>query len=567
MRPTSHLSLLTDGPVPLFTEENMPGVSTTVQCIVNLLAQYFVIYTALAILRSFLQFTGKGETVTKVVEKTCGTVIYAPMLCVLFLGTRMRAIQLSGGNTEEYDLPQDFVQNSMQVATWAVLAQVILVLIVPIFTGETEVPVDKEGNVDVSKLAKKLNKPVFYSLITLRYLAMLSLYIGFSVVIFGVITMKAPSDLWKDGAPAVSPAVSATINLTIQFFAIQLLLAITQTTIQAQGSNSSLATIEQSLKMAVNTVNMAPMLCILFIGARMRALQIDPKYGSPQPWAQTCFYLCCYSVLIQAILVIAMPMMSKCSVELGKTEGDFKFVGLHGPTSMFVTFVRYCALFALYGGFTAVMCSVFLIKNPNGPTPAVSPALTSVMNLCVQYFIVYLIIFVAQTAKQMLPNIEDNASRVIHVMESALKTVMFAPMLSILFVATRMRSLQLTKAADGTIPQGAGPQAWAQDCMFLATWAVLIQIILVVMLSIFYPIEMDEDGNVKAPKNAYPGIGIVVTILRYLCMVAMFGGVAVNVVAIFSMTPETLPPYGKTDHFIPHTPMPAPPTPPTAAFF
>ena len=49
------------------------------------------------------------------------------------------------------------------------------------------------------------------------------------------------------------------------------------------------------------------MLAILFIGARMRALQIDPKTGNPQPWAQNCFYLCAYSVLIQLVLVFAVP--------------------------------------------------------------------------------------------------------------------------------------------------------------------------------------------------------------------------------------------------------------------
>ena len=43
-------------------------------------------------------------------------------------------------------------------------------------------------------------------------------------------------------------------------------------------------------------MSFAPMLCVLFIGARMRALQIDPVNGNPQKWAQTCFYICAYSV-------------------------------------------------------------------------------------------------------------------------------------------------------------------------------------------------------------------------------------------------------------------------------
>ena len=40
--------------------------------------------------------------------------------------------------------------------------------------------------------------------------------------------------------------------------------------------------VEVVTKLAATTVNVAPMLGILFIGARMLALQIDPKHGNPQ---------------------------------------------------------------------------------------------------------------------------------------------------------------------------------------------------------------------------------------------------------------------------------------------
>merc|ERR1719258_958539 len=48
--------------------------------------------------------------------------------------------------------------------------------------------------------------------------------------------------------------------------------------------------------------------------------------------------------------------------------------------------------------------------------------------------------------------------------ESAKSTVQFAPMLCILFVATRMRALQMTQN------RGA-PQGWVQDGMYLASWS------------------------------------------------------------------------------------------------
>eukprot|EP00397_Hematodinium_sp_SG-2012_P027888 GEMP01029334.1.p1 GENE.GEMP01029334.1~~GEMP01029334.1.p1 ORF type:complete len:471 (+),score=103.81 GEMP01029334.1:135-1547(+) len=469
----------------------MPAVSTTAQCIVNLLIQYFVIYTALAILRNFRDFTNTGGGALKVIESTRSTVAYAPMLCVLFLATRMRAIQLTAGNTEQYGLPQDWCQTSMQVATWSVLAQVILVLLVPAMTGESEVPTDEEGNLDIKKLQTKIDKSALALLSFFRYIAMGSLYVGFSAVIYAVITMEAPKEVLRGGTPPVAPAVAATINLCIQFFTIYLALTVVRMYIQYAGSSASLSKLESSLSLSGTTVNMAPMLCILFIGARMRALQLDAKFGSPQPWAQNAFFVCVYSVMIQAILCVAMPLLSpSCTVERGATEGDIKFRGLEGPMAPILTLVRYGAILGLYGGFTVVMCSVFLIKAKTGPTPGVSPALTCVMNLCIQYFLVYLCLFIAQTTKQMIPNLTDGASFVIQMMDSALKTVLFAPMLAILFVIVRMRSLQLTMAADGTVPAGAGPQLWAQECMFLSTWALLLQILLVVVLSFFYPVEV-----------------------------------------------------------------------------
>merc|ERR1719165_59125 len=115
----------------------MPKVSPTLQCVISLALQYFVVYTALALFRTMNEFTdGAFMGLQKVMEVACTTVTYAPMLSVLFLGTRMRAIQLTQGETEKYKLPQPWVQMAMFSTIYAVLAQVILVLIIPVFTGE-----------------------------------------------------------------------------------------------------------------------------------------------------------------------------------------------------------------------------------------------------------------------------------------------------------------------------------------------------------------------------------------------------------------------------------------------
>ena len=92
------------------------------------------------------------------------------------------------------------------------------------------------------------------------------------------------------------------------------------------------------------------MLCVLFIGARMRALQIDPKNGSPQPWAQKCFFMCTASVLVQASLAILLPFITGGEPKRGACEGDVSFPMENRMLGAVMEAVRYACLLALYGG-------------------------------------------------------------------------------------------------------------------------------------------------------------------------------------------------------------------------
>jgi hypothetical protein len=571
----------TGKPTPMFTEDTMPAVAPTLQCVISLTIQYFLIYTALAVTRTLAQFTGGGSgggffALMKILEAAATTVTYAPMLSVLFLGVRMRAIQLSQGQTEKYQLPQPWVQQSMYVATYCVLAQVILVLIAPIFSGEAGVKCDSEGNLDLSSVKPSMITSIVNAV---RYVVMLALYISIICVCVGAYMMEAPKEIWgEDGGPPVSPAVACTMNLTWQFFAVYLGVALSRTMVQVSGPSPFLTKIIGVFTMAKLTVNFAPMLCILFIGARMRALQMDPKNGNPQLWAQRCFYLCTYSVMIQALLCIFVPLLiPDCVCKQGSSEGDVTFESPNQTINVVLNATRYFLLLSLYVGFTAVMVSVFIIEHPTDVslTPPISPAMQCVMNLTVQYFTVYLLLFIAITVKQFAGGGKQETGQfdlfgfIIGVLDAGRHTVMFAPMLSMLFIGARMRALQLTKATDGTIPPSAGPQPWAQQAMFLATWSVMVQLIMAMVVPIATGTgkpEMDEDGNVKTPAGANKIVGIICDIIKYLCLISMYGGACVIVYAVYTMTPESLPPYCEDSTLIPGVTVPNPPTPPTPGF-
>merc|ERR1719253_1015265 len=65
---------------------------------------------------------------------------------------------------------------------------------------------------------------------------------------------------------------------------------------------------ERTLWIWETTVDLAPMLCILFIGAWMRALQIDTPEGKPQWWAEYAVYAAVSGVIVQSAAVILMKV-------------------------------------------------------------------------------------------------------------------------------------------------------------------------------------------------------------------------------------------------------------------
>jgi len=422
----------------------------------------------------------------------------------------------------------------MQMCAWSVVIQTLMVLFMPILTG-SKAKVEEDGTPSFEAEGN-----TGYVMTFIRYACMAAMYGGFTTVCAGAIAMRSPPDGPFGGVdPPVSPAVQCTMNLTAQYFTVYLGIALLQTYHNFNAKTPMSEKLAGVLQMGVNTVNFAPMLAILFIGARMRALQLDPV-GNPQPWAQNCFYICTYAVLVQLVAVITVPLLLSGKVAKGTTEGDVTFE-MENPTMLMVmNVVRFAAMFALYGGFTAVIYSVCVIKAPSGPTPPVSPTMQCVMNLTVQYFFVYLMLWLFVTIKQFTsgPQFEGFLNIAIPTLDSAKATVQFCPMLSILFVGLRMRALQITD-------QKGQPQGWAQEAMFLCTYAVMIQVFMVLLLPLFTrsaPV-MDEDGNIKPQ-----GTGIMAWILvalRYLCFAMVYGGVSTVIYALFVITVETADGSGK----------------------
>merc|ERR550537_1415021 len=186
---------------------------------------------------------------------------------------------------------------------------------------------------------------------------------------------------------------------------------------------------------------------------------MDPAHGNPQAWAQTWVFVCTYAVLAQTILSLAIPLVLQGEVRVGKTEGDMEYTVENKLLGAILTVARYAIMVCIYVGFSAVIYSIFTIEHPNGPeyTIPISVTMQCVINLTFQFFFVYIWIWAAITVKEFTGY---EWTLMTQTMENCKGVVMFCPMLSILFVGTRMYALQITDSKGS-------PQGWCQDGMYM----------------------------------------------------------------------------------------------------
>merc|ERR1719454_397794 len=513
------------------------------KCVISLTIQYMLVYTALALCRTAADVFGvkyENLPIQDILKTATFTVSFAPMLAVLFLGCRMRVTWLTQGKGN----PPEYVQVAMYCATYAVLAMTLVVCVIPVFTGKV-IGVDVKTG-DIPKDAKPFEQPIIAGCFTaLKFLIMLGLYAGALVVVYGIINFEPPKGTWPgDVIPPVSPAVQCVMILSCQYFGVYGAIQVCKSVEEwLSFQNAFLHTLQEACVTATLSMNFAPMLAVLFIGARMRALQMDPVNGAPQKWAQNCFFMCTYAVLAQTCLCIAIPVVLGGKAKKGKVEGDMEYEVNNAVPGIVMTVIRFCITISIYVGFTCVIYSIFTIQHPQGPeyTPPISVTMQCVINLTVQFFTVYLGLWIAQTVKDFL---SWDIPKLSQLMENAKGTIAFCPMLAILFVGTRMRALMITNNKDA-------PQGWVQDGMYMATWAVLIQFLMCLLVGLgawfnnqSAAVECDDDGTPKwQPGN--PILVYVASALKWVTYLFLYGGIIAVIVGVYTMTPETANGRGK----------------------
>lgn len=504
-------------------------VPTTARCIAVIMVQYMIIYTALAVCRTVQEFTetGKGR-VEEGLKSAAQTLTYGPMICVLFIACRMQVEFLSDG----LDQPQTWVQNCMIAMTLAVIISSVLVLFIPLATGRPiALREDKSNHLDLEspRSDERRGKAWFYLLTSMRYLMLIGLYVGLGGVIIGTCTYLPPGATDLSKLPAPAPAIMCTMALVVVFFLTQLIVAICRSYIEFTQKRFPRAT--AIMNGAASTVELAPMLAVVFLAARMRALQHD---GQPQEWVDTCMFAATGAMILTTILAILVPVAMGGIVEQSKVTREITFSVPNPILGYVMVLLRSICTICFYGGVAGVIYSIFAYESPAGPeaTIPVSPTVHCVIHLTCQYFFVYTIFIFCLTVAEIsgLRSALEH-DKLYSAVEASKSTLGFAPMLATLFISTRMFALLITDK------RGA-PQTWVQDGMVVAAWSLLISFLSCLITGfIMDEVEIDDDGHV-INKFANRRAAMAMVGLRYFSMFLLYGGIICVICGLFVMTPE-----------------------------
>ena len=125
-------------------------------------------------------------------------------------------------------------------------------------------------------------------------------------------------------------AATSTTLLTTMFYTVHFLAVVCKTVVELSGWTPFITKLEDILGLDRHVVNFAPMLAI-FIGARLRALQVDSKHGSPlrvkllmQPYNVVQILAGLYMTKVQLVAAIEAGNFTEVQAAITMQQMDLK---------------------------------------------------------------------------------------------------------------------------------------------------------------------------------------------------------------------------------------------------
>jgi hypothetical protein len=423
-------------------------------------------------------------------EAACDVLFYVPALCILFLAARVWALRGSDGELVPW------ITHSMTVISYAILVEYILKVVEP----------------DDRRTWTAWVCNVFGGL------AGFCMHAGAAVIVVSILTSPFKPSL----------AMQCITLLTAIYFAVHALLAVHRGFLWAMGAHETLYTDRTSKAFAQvqhlkETLALFPMLCIILVCVRMRALELG--LGAPLKQTQDGMLALSFGAGFQVFAVVSQIMLGSMEQYCGKILGTV------------LSTVETLCLVTVYGG-TAMVFAELLQWDPSGKVSlveatfdAVGPipvSMKCVTTLATLYFLAYLSVLLArcfQYVSAVIINREEyTKGRVEEVMDHTCKAVVFAPMLCMLMITLRLRSQNLGLA---------DPPRYAQLAMVTSVGALVMQVLIAPVSSFLTGAVFGEESASSATESAkYCAVGFMVA--HYLTVAVFYAALSTLLGALFA---------------------------------
>jgi len=554
----ANVSMLQGDDIPAVRAEAFfRPVSTTMYCVMWLTIQTLLVHTCLAFSRNADELSGnlKPSSLTLVLATAARNSPFAPVMCILFVANRLRILSATGGLGE----PPIFVKICQVISCSGLSGQLLLILLLGFLNRNKEAQALRGVTHSAEQADRDSQRSPCWARV-LHWLCLCALHGG----LLGV----AGSIAYDPECFEASNAVIAASVLCFFFFGVEfsrwvaeratnMVADITDEEAEAvaigtaegdsdfqRAKNSAKAKVKSvkgkirdkairvdaegtvtflssALNNASSTVQKAPMIAVLFLAARMRHLQENPPDGTP-PYV--------FSVAFAAApICLALELIVGFYIgATGKEELGYYRTKVY-RSSFLAHFAQHTFAFGVFVSVATVMVSIKYKFGSEEP-PALSPTMLGVLTLCTLYFSVQFFLLLGSLARDLF---NRKWLTLQNTLLAASISVNFSPLLCVLFVGCRMRALQITD-------QEGSPPWWEQDCVYLSVCAVVIQFVCCLSLPIFSgaAASVDPDGNVVYDLRPMVG-AYAVTVVKYLALLCLYGGIAGICTAVLTMTPET----------------------------
>jgi len=312
-------------------------------CTVVLSVAYFTVYLVLHCLktRDIAISLSSPSFGVEVMRLAATAMNFAPMLCILFMGTQIAAdwegVQLTPA-----------VMGCIYICTFSVLVQVVLVLLAPLMPDAELEVTGARGEVDFVTR----NRGAFIVISFVRWAAMTALYVGVLVLCFRLWSLRV--------APAMTHML---VRLSGIYFMAYLMLWVTITgRVLLDGGLTRAIRI---LTVVKDTVAFCPMLAALVLQSFVRARHLMNKYGeigTPQGYVQDYMHVALIALCVQLMTTLISGVVSRSPVTATPSTEMEEKLDEHMPTFLAVFHI---AMTVFYASVLVVVCGVFTITTEN----------------------------------------------------------------------------------------------------------------------------------------------------------------------------------------------------------